>query len=191
MGKKKELRDEVMDVQSQMMELRAQMRQVCNNAGLEFNGIKEENGVKYIDLSDKQNGVKIMGKKKEETDSMAFGDCTFKISVDNNRMLSAFSKYAMMLDFVTHSQGEDSLSIEAFLNMILYDGMKKLLKDLVKRHGFYDLDEFMNCMMSCSDGEEVSVQIRNHESAEYQKLHDDIMSHIPVEDKQNKFDFAK
>lgn len=178
MAKKKDFTEEVMDFQNQMQEIREQMNALVSNADMN-----------YVEF--KQNKTKVGMKKKEETDSVAFGDCTFKISVDNNRMLSAFSKYAMMLDFVTHSQGEDSLSIEAFLNMILYDGMKKLLKDLVKRHGFYDLDEFMNCMMSCSDGEEVSVEIRKHESAEYQKLHDDIMSHIPVEDKQNKFDFAK
>ena len=191
MGKKKELKDEVMDVQSQMMELRAQMRKVCDNAGLDFNGIKEENGVKYIDLTDKQNGVRIMGKKKEETDSMAFGDCTFKITTANEIMLSALSKYAMMLDYVTDSKGEDTLNVEGVINNILYNGMSRMMKDLVKRHGFESSEDFIDSMRGCQCGEEVLNEIKHHECVEYQRLHDDILAHIPVEDKQTKFDFAK
>lgn len=132
-----------------------------------------------------------MGKKKEETDGMAFGDCTFKITSENEIMLSALSKYAMMLDYVTQSKDEDSLNVEGVINSILYNGMSKMLKDLVKRHGFESQDEFIDCMNCCKDGEEVMNEVKQHECTEYQRLHDDILAHIPVEDKQAKFDFAK
>ena len=132
-----------------------------------------------------------MVKVKEQTDSMAFGDCTFQITTANEVMLKALTKYAMMLDYVTQAQGEDQLNVEGVLNSILYNGMSKMIKDLVKKHGFEDSIEFMDVMNSCKDGEEVANEVKHHERAEYQKVHDDILCHIPMPDTQAKFDFAK
>ena len=132
-----------------------------------------------------------MGKKKEETDDMAFGDCTFKITTANEIMLNALSKYAMMLDFVTDSKGDNALNVEGLINSILFNGMNRMIKDLVKRHGFESSEEFIDSMRACKDGEEVSIEVKHHECEEYQRLHDDILAHIPIDDKQCKFDFAK
>lgn len=132
-----------------------------------------------------------MARSKEQTDSMAFGDCTFQITTANEVMLKALTKYAMMLDYVTQAQGEDQLNVEGVLNSILYNGMSKMIKDLVKKHGFEDPTEFMDCMNGCADGEEVANEVKHHERVEYQKTHDEILSHIPLPDKQSKFDFAK
>lgn len=178
MAKKKELMEEVKDFQNQMQEIREQM-----------NALAGKTEVNYVEFA--QNKTKVGMKKKEETDSMAFGDCTFKITTANEIMLNALSKYAMMLDYVTQSKGEDSLNVEGVINNILYNGMSRMMKDLVKRHGFESSEEFIDCMRSCQDGEEVMNEIKHHECTEYQRLHDDILAHIPVEDKQSKFDFAK
>ena len=175
MAKKKDLAEDVKEFQNQMQEIREQM-----------SALKEMN---YVELQ--QQKTKVGMKKKEETDSMAFGDCTFKITTANEIMLNALSKYAMMLDYVTQSQGEDSLNVEGVINNILYNGMSRMMKDLVKRHGFESSEEFIDCMRACQDGEEVMNEIKHHECTEYQRLHDDILAHIPVEDKQTKFDFAK
>lgn len=132
-----------------------------------------------------------MAKLKENTDKMAFGDCTFQITTANEIMLKALTKYAMMLDYVTQAQGEDQLNVEGVLNSILFNGMSKMIKELVKKHGFEDTMEFMDCMNACSDGEEVANEIKHHERNEYQRQHDDILAHIPVPDNQGKLDFAK
>ena len=132
-----------------------------------------------------------MAKPKEQTDSMSFGDCTFQITMANEVMLKALSKYAMMLDYVTNAEGEELLNVEGVINSILYNGMSKMIKDVVKKHGFENQEEFIDCMNGCQDGEEVSIEIKHHECTAYQKLHDDILSHIPVEDKQRSLTFAE
>lgn len=132
-----------------------------------------------------------MVKVKENTDSMTFGDCKFQITTANEIMLKSLTKYAMMLDYVTQAQVEDHLNVEGVLNSILYNGMTRMIKDLVKKHGFEDVTAFMDVMTSCKDGEEVANEIKHHERAGYQKQHDEILSHIPIPDMQTKFDFAK
>lgn len=132
-----------------------------------------------------------MAKLKENTDNVAFGDCTFQIISDNEGMLMALSKYAMMLDYVTQAQGEEQLNVEGVINKILFDGMLKMIKELVKKHGFEDAKDFINCMIACQDGEEVANEIKHHERKDYQRQHDDILSRVPVLNPQTSFDFAK
>lgn len=132
-----------------------------------------------------------MVKPKEETDKMAWGDCTFQITTPNEIMLKALTKYAMMLDYVTQAQEEEQLSVEGVINSILYNGMNKMIRELAKKHGFEDSSDFMDCMSACEDGEEVATEIKHHERSEYQRQHDDILSHVPIPDTQAKFDFAK
>jgi hypothetical protein len=59
----------------------------------------------------------------------------------------------------------------------------------VKRHGFADSQEFIDCLCACEDGEDVAVEIKNQEKVFYQNSHDEIFSHIPVEDRQQKLPF--
>lgn len=127
---------------------------------------------------------------KNETDNFAFEDCTFKITTTNEMMLRALIKYSMMLDFVTNAQGEDMLNVDGLINSIMSEGMTRRIKELVKRHGFDDAEEFMDVMTSCSDGEEVSVEIKNRERIALQKMHDEILSHIPLDDKQKSLSFS-
>ena len=128
----------------------------------------------------------------EDTDKMQYGDCTFKITMGNEVQLRALSKYAQMLDFVTHATPDEQLNVDGLVNCILNEGMAKRIKELAKRHGFEDSAEFIDCMNACGDGDEVSVEIKEHERAAYQRAHDAILAHIPIEDRQmNLFDNAK
>ena len=127
---------------------------------------------------------------RKPTDNVEAGDCTFPITFPNEVMLRALSKYAMMLDYVTNAKEEEQLNIDGLINSILYEGMTKRIKDLVKKHGFEDQQEFIDCMAACQDGEEVFVEVKNQEKVFYQTAHDEILAHIPMEDRQGALPFG-
>lgn len=121
---------------------------------------------------------------KNETDNMPFGECTFQITTANELMLNALTKYSMMLDYVTKATDDETLNIEGLINSILSEGMQRRIKELVKKHGFDDASDFIDTLSACSDGEKADIEIRNREQTFYQKTHDEILSFIPIEDKQ-------
>lgn len=127
-----------------------------------------------------------MVKVKENTDSMACGDCTFQITTANEILLKALTKYSMMLDYVTQAGETELLNIEGLINAILFDGMTRRIKELAKKHCFDTQEEFIDCMAACKDGEEVAIEIRCSECNFYKKMHDEILSQIPVPDTQKK-----
>lgn len=127
-----------------------------------------------------------MVKAKESTDSMACGDCTFQITMANEVLLKALAKYSMMLDYVTHADETEQLNIEGLINAILLEGMTRRIKELAKKHCFDTQEDFIDCMSSCKDGEEVAIEIRCSECNFYKKMHDEILSQIPVTDTQKK-----
>lgn len=122
----------------------------------------------------------------DNTDGMSFGDVSFQITTANEMMLSALITYSKMLDYVTNATGDEQLNIDGLINSLLADGMNRRIKELVKKHSFEDAKEFMDCMAECHDGEEAFGEIRQHEANFYQKTHDEILSHIPVDDGQLK-----
>ena len=118
------------------------------------------------------------------TNIMPFGDCSFEITTGNEIMLKALTKYAMMLDFITNSQADEQLNVDGLINSILADGMTKRIKELVKKHGFENTDDFISNMLNCHDGEEVNIIVKDQELKFYHKLHDEILSYIPIDNKQ-------
>lgn len=124
-----------------------------------------------------------------ETDNITFGDCTFRITTANNLMLDALIKYAMMLDVITNAGDAETLNVDGVINSILAEGMAKRTKDLSKRHGFDTSGEFVETLNLCKDGEEVKAVVRDQELEMLKKTHDEILSHIPLEDSQKKFEF--
>lgn len=127
-----------------------------------------------------------MTKEIENTDSMPFGDTSFQITTANEMMLVALIKYSQMLDFVTGAKDEELLNVDGLINSLIADGMNRRIKDLVKKHSFEDTQEFIDCIGACNDAEEVFGEIKQHEMQFYQKTHDEILSHIPLEDAQLK-----
>lgn len=127
-----------------------------------------------------------MAKEIENTDNMPFGDTSFQITTANEMMLVALIKYSQMLDFVTGAKDEELLNVDGLINSLIADGMTRRIKDLVKKHSFEDTQEFIDCIGACNDAEEVFGEIKQHEMQFYQKTHDEILSHIPLEDAQLK-----
>ena len=116
---------------------------------------------------------------------------SFRITGINMNMLQALSKYAQMLDHVTNAAEDERLNVEGVINSILNDGMTKEIKDICKRHGFIDMEDFMESMSECRDGEEVAHTCKLRESIKLKKDHDKILAHIPIDDKQCRIPFEE
>lgn len=127
--------------------------------------------------------------KRELTDGMPFEECSFQITTANELILNALIKYSMMLDIVTGAQGEEQLNVDGLLNSLLNEGMNKRVKELVKRHGFEDVNDFTETLNACKDGDEALQEIKLHEQSMFQKMHDEILSHIPLDDGQKSLKF--
>lgn len=130
--------------------------------------------------------------KFSEDGNTAWGDYTFKITVNNMLNLETLCKYALMLDWVTKAKGEDELSIDGVINEVLNDALLKRVKELAKKHGFADAHDFTESLDGCKDGEEVAHVIREAEQMSYERTHDRILMHVPMDDRQKKlFDNEK
>lgn len=130
--------------------------------------------------------------KTDDTDKLAWGDYTFKITAGNMLYLDTLCKYAQMLDFVTQAQGEELLNIDGVVNEILDEALSKRVKELAKKHGFIDATTFCEELDDCKDGEDVTAKIRESERLAYVRAHERILAHIPLEDRQkNLFNEGK
>ncbi len=89
----------------------------------------------------------------------------------------------MMLDYVTQSNEDTVLNLDGVVNYILDSYLVKHLSNLSKKHGFQNMDEFIECLSGCRDGEEVSVVVKQHEREKYQQDHDAILAQIPVHER--------
>lgn len=127
---------------------------------------------------------KMVKKTEENTDSMAWGDYAFKITSGNMVNLSTLCKYAQMLDYITHAQGEDQLSIDGVINEILYTALSKRVKELATKHGYISADSFINDLAKCEDGKAVAEAVKRSENEAYIAAHDRILEHVPMDDKQ-------
>jgi len=122
----------------------------------------------------------------ENTDAMAFDSYSFQITSGNAVMLAALTKYAQMLDFITNADESEQLNIDGLFNSIICEGMTRRIKDLVKRHSFESQEDFIDSMTYAKDGAAVAEVIKQKEMDFYQKNHDEILSHIPIEDDQKE-----
>lgn len=124
--------------------------------------------------------------QKEETDQMPFGVCNFEITTANEMLLNALIKYSMMLDVVVDAKEGETLNVDGLINSLLFEGMSRRIKDLSKRHGFDDSQDFVEAMNACKDGVEAKTEILAHEHVLFQKMHNEILSHIPIDEPQKK-----
>ena len=122
----------------------------------------------------------------KNTDAMAFDSYSFQITSGNAVMLAALTKYAQMLDFITNADESEQLNIDGLFNSIICEGMTRRIKDLVKRHSFESQEDFIDSMTYAKDVAAVAEVIKQKEMDFYQKNHDEILSHIPIEDDQKK-----
>lgn len=111
---------------------------------------------------------------------------------ENESMLDALAKYGMALDHATGAIEGELLSIDGVINMILDEGLTKKIKDLVKRHGFIDKDQFIDEALAAKDGEEFLDRIKACEAMALKVEHDKILAHMPFENTQkNLFERTK
>ena len=96
--------------------------------------------------------------KKEQTDLLRAGECTFGITGSNDMMLRALMKYTMMLDTVAIQVGdEEQLTMDGLINFLLDDAINRNIKEIIKRHGFEDRNDFYDSIATCQSGEEVKA----------------------------------
>lgn len=110
----------------------------------------------------------------------------FRVSTDNMRYLEALCKYAQMLDLVTNAIDGERLSIDGVVNDIFSEILEKRLREIVRKHGFYDLDDAVQTLSDCADAAGVAAAVRNAEKAAYEREHSRILAHVPIEDRQGK-----
>lgn len=136
-----------------------------------------------------ENEPQVIDKKPDQPEG-AF-DCNFRMTISNHIKLKALAKYAMMLDYVTNAKCEECLNTDGIINLILDEGMTRRVKDIAKKHGFYDSEDFITTMDDCGDGDEVMYAVRYKEHNYLKRAHDEILKHIPSDDKQKDLPFDK
>ncbi len=114
---------------------------------------------------------------------------TFQITGFNMKMLSSLCRYAQMLDHVTNAQDDEQLNTDGVINSILNDGMTKEIKDICKHHGFLDVEDFIESMAECQDGEEAAHVCRTRQNTRLKAKHDKVLAQIPIDDKQGTLRF--
>ena len=120
------------------------------------------------------------------------GLCEFEITETNDRKLKALAVYAQMLDKIVSEDpdaGGERLNIDGIINSLLDEVTDRRIKALKSRHGFESESEFVELMLECRDGEQALMIVQNAERTFYKKMHTDILSQIPVEDRQNVLPF--
>ena len=121
-------------------------------------------------------------KSIDDTGSMAWGDYTFRITVDNMLNIETLFKYAQMLDFVIGSRDKFKLNMDGVVNEVLDEAVSKRVKALAKKHGFESTGDFIESICECKDGEEVSNAIKQAEHLAYVRAHNKILSLVPLYD---------
>lgn len=132
---------------------------------------------------------KMATKKKTDSvtmDNISIDTLQFKVSADNMRAIEALCKYAQMLDLVTNAEDDEKLSVDGVVNCLLHDASEKRLREIVKKHGFVDLDDAIQTLEDCTTADDVVAALRNAEKAAYEREHMRILAHVPIEDRQGK-----
>ena len=123
--------------------------------------------------------------KKEQTDLLRAGECTFGITGSNDMMLRALMKYTMMLDTVASQVGdEEQLTMDGLINFLLDDAINRNIKEIIKRHGFEDRNDFYDSIATCQSGEEVKAVCEDREKTKLMTMREQIREQMPIDDKQ-------
>lgn len=121
--------------------------------------------------------------QKNNTGVKDNGEFVFNITSSNFAMLMVMERYTMMLDYVTQSDETTVLNLDGIVNYILDNYLQKHLAGLSKKHGFQNMEEFLQSLSECRDGEEVNAVVKQHEREKYQIDHDAILAQIPVHER--------
>lgn len=125
-----------------------------------------------------------MSDKKDNTNA---GECTFALTGANDLMLRVFMKYALSLDAAAGiTEESETLTIDGLINYLLDDALTRKTKEIIKRHGFENLSDFLDSVSACKDGAEVRSVCVDKERSAALALRDRILEQMPIDDKQKR-----
>lgn len=126
----------------------------------------------------------MMSDKKDNVNS---GECTFALTGANDLMLRVFMKYALSLDSAAGVSDEsETLTIDGVINYLLDDALTRKTKEIIKRHGFENLSDFLDSVSACKDGAEVREVCVDKERSAALAMRDRIIEQMPIDDKQKR-----
>lgn len=128
---------------------------------------------------------------KAESNTKASGECIFTLTDSNERKLRALSMYMRVVEEVSRpKQDGEPLCIDGLLNT-LFDQISDIwIKDLVKKHGFADSEDFIGIACACKDQMELLDLIHKLEKCRYIVTYKKILEQIPIPDTQMDLPFA-
>lgn len=123
----------------------------------------------------------------DKKDNVNAGECTFALTGANDLMLRVFMKYALSLDSAAGVSDEsETLTIDGVINYLLYDALTRKTKEIIKRHGFENLSDFLDSVSACKDGAEVREVCVDKERSAALAMRDRIIEQMPIGDKQKR-----
>lgn len=105
--------------------------------------------------------------------------------------ISAFMRYCEMLSMIAKQDPDctDDLDFNGFMNSLLDEILSKKVKEIIKRHSFFDEAEFIDGMKNCANPGETRAFIDSVEHRYYMKEYNRILSFMPIEDNQKTLPF--
>lgn len=123
----------------------------------------------------------------DKKDNVNAGECAFALTGANDLMLRVFMKYALSLDSAAGVSDEsETLTIDGVINYLLDDALTRKTKEIIKRHGFENLSDFLDSVSACKDGAEVRAVCVDKERSAALAMRDRIIEQIPIDDKQKR-----
>lgn len=123
----------------------------------------------------------------DKKDNVNAGECTFALTGANDLMLRVFMKYALSLDSAAGVSDEsETLTIDGVINYLLDDALTRKTKEIIKRHGFENLSDFLESVSACKDGAEVREVCVDKERSAALAMRDRIIEQMPIDDKQKR-----
>lgn len=121
----------------------------------------------------------------DQKDNINAGECAFALTGANDLMLRVFMKSALSLDSAAGVQDDaETISIDGVINYLLDDALTRKTKEIIKRHGFENLSDFLDSISACKDGAEVRAVCVDKERASALAMRDQILEQMPIDDKQ-------
>jgi hypothetical protein len=129
---------------------------------------------------------------KAEISIKASGECTFTLTESNEKKLRALSMYMRVVEEVSRpKQDGEPLCIDGLMNTLIDQVTEQWIKDLVKKHGFMDSQDFVSIACACKDEAELFDIIQKLEKCRYIVMYKKILEQIPIPDKQKDLPFEE
>ena len=110
------------------------------------------------------------------------GIVSFCITETNEKYLNAITKYLQRTEYIL--KPDEMVTIDGVINDALECAFLSKIKNLTKKHGMNNENDFVDMINGCKDGEEVCTFIQAAEATEMKRDYEKILSQIPIPDMQ-------